>query len=170
MLDDRRNFLTAISGCVGALCFWRPKKRIGPPRPRPEPKPRQPRWEWEVSEWRVRIVCVCGNRFEWAERDYRAKVTAILDEAYEWLSHVGSFNRDCFLGETAASIQVAEIDSQQIKDGLTKCEVHLVQQTDLKKNKSETFAEWEPSWEIMCSFHDLFRGEHAIVSVGGKEV
>ncbi len=174
MLDDRRNFLTAISGCVGALCFWRPKKRIGPPRPRPEPKPRNPRWEWIQYDWQSRWIGI-PTKMQWRihERTWAANVTLFADEWRSIYERLQRCNSEPFMGVSPGCLRIDGIFCGSPRDGLVDCTVILLESNQRMDAVCEIDVDGFLNERIIrrrVNFYDLFRGEHAIVSIGGKEV
>lgn len=154
----RRNFLTAISGCLGALCFWRPEKRIGPPRPRPQPKPRNPRWQWEIGEWKTHFndgSWICRHRI------WMAKVTLLSDELHGIVKGMHHVNIRRFCGAETGTVMVKGMRCDPIGHNLMQCEITLTECRDDHDGYC---------FYSMTDLYGLFRGEHAIVSVGGKEV
>ena len=153
----RRSFLLVVAaGCGGLFASHTAKAQKRPWRP-------PPRWEWEVGEWQyLTDLRLCQRR-------WIADVTVTgHDLARIW--HTNSLsgsaggpvvNSHHFCGVLPRNMRIVWVKHTPLRNDLHEACIVLAQHVPTPL--------WTFRDSFTVNFYDVFRGEHAVVSVGGKE-
>lgn len=171
---ERRTFLETAAAAVGGLVTWRPLSK------RPAKRAPSPRWEWEVGEWYLRrsqktapcngeMVHLCTIVREWD-----ASATIFGEEMPPICDALSACNASAFVRVVSGHIRVESIEWYYTGDGLSECQVRL-RETQWRQDGVYVLNSRgeEMGWiqhANLVNFYNVFRGSHAVVSVGGKEV
>lgn len=159
---ERRTFLksagTAFSAIVGLL--------TGRPSPAQLAKwTPPPRWEWEVGEWHSTPDYWEPEAWKRSGGDWRewnASVTIVPEEMPAIRDAIRKHNASAFLHVPVGQMLVEQADFQYTGDGLLECWVTL-SEAETKRDDMDLF-----NFRWVRNFYDIFRGSHAVVSVGGE--
>ena len=151
----RRSFLKtlAAAGLAGGSAGRAFARRVGQWKP-------PPRWEWEVGEWR-------DGRREWG-----ACITMLPWEISELIAGTLAVNASEFCAVGKHRLQLSNLRIERIAHHLLRVDVALMESTYRRDGwyvADGSVVRWAQVYK-RTNFYDLFRGEHAVLSIGQKEV
>jgi hypothetical protein len=160
-----------VTAAAGGMAAWWPGRARAGVDVVPQPKRR---WEWEAEEWKWFRHPVSATNSYWStcERNLSASVTLCVEEVASVMNACGRCNADTFCGVASGRLRCTSIFGASPKDGLVNVTIVLRQtvgEQDVLRCMSPNYlriVQHTPRVDF-CS---LFPGEHAIVSIGGKEV
>ena len=160
----RRTFQGAIAAAIGSLAVWRPAMALAA---KATPSTR---WEWEVEEWTKPPFIPTSEQWmdgiELVRRKWTAAVVmdGLSDEPIAISHERWACNSTFFCGVSPGHLNLSVIECKSVGKGLVECQVTL---HEMNVAWSDIVVHYNPD---CVNFHDVLRGSHSVVNIGGKEV
>jgi hypothetical protein len=193
---QRRTFLESAAVAVGGLLTWRPPlKRAAKWTPPPQWEWEVSPWYlWQachkgcskdingnaiINSAGVPLDTPVFIQSRTISRDWRASMIVAVEDAVTMVKAMGSYNGVVFCGIPTGHVQITSMRSAITRkngkngSGLVRCHLGL-RETEFRQDGVEVLdyrckkTLWRQQARLV-NFYDIFRGGHAVVSVGGKE-